>query len=97
MDGTCVLIYLVFVGFFWKVTDSTENPFGMQEYLWEHQVKKTYCNLIQKERVYREENLEIYCAAKVKFFQHQVKYLSELQCLAGIALFTSKLLQCIVS
>ena len=71
--GAHVLFYLAWSGFIWKVSDSMENPLEMEDYLWEHQVKKTYCGLIQKERVYRLESLEIYCAAKVKFFQHLVK------------------------
>ena len=76
MHGTCiVLIYLAWSGFFSKATDGMENPVKMEDYLWEHQVKKTFCGLIQQHRVYRDENLEIYCAAKVKFFEHQVKWL----------------------
>ena len=71
--GASVLFYLVWGDFIWKVTNGTENPAGMEDYLWEHQVKKTYCGLVQKQRVYQQENLEVYCAAKVKFFLDQVK------------------------
>ena len=69
--GAYVLFYLAWSSLLWKVSDGKENVFEMEDYLWDHQVKKTYCSLIQKERVYREENLEIYCAAKVEFFQNQ--------------------------
>ena len=74
MHGAWALLYLVSGGFFWKVTNGTENPTGMEDYLWEHQVKKTFCDLVQKQAVYRQERLDIYCAAKVKFFQDQVKW-----------------------
>ena len=76
MDATCFLFYfLAWSGPLWKPTYSRENPHGMEEYLWDHQVKKTFCGLIQKQPVYQDENLKIYCAAKVKFFEHQVKWL----------------------
>ena len=75
MDGTIVLFYLVWSSLLGKVADGKENPYEMEEYLWHHQVKKTFCGLIEKERVYQAENLEIYCAAKVKIFQNQVKKL----------------------
>ena len=72
---TFVLFYLAWSGFLGKVADSKENTLGMEDYLWEHQVKKTFCGLSKKQRVYQTENLEIYCAAKVKFFENQVKQL----------------------
>ena len=56
----------------WTISKSMADTYGMEAYIWHHQIKKTYCGLIQKERVYRMENLEIYCAAKVKFFLNQV-------------------------
>lgn len=75
MDATGILFFLALGGgFLWEVTaDTLENPFEMDDYLWEHQVKKTFCSLIQQHRIYREENLDVYCAAKVKFFHYQVK------------------------
>ena len=85
---TSVLLYLAWGGFLWKVSDGKENPVEMEGYLWDHQVKKTFCGLIEKERVYRTENLEIYCAAKVKFFQSQVRKLliAVLACLSLVNL-----------
>ena len=86
---TIVLFYLAWGGFLWKVSDGKENPVEMEDYLWDHQVKKTFCGLIEKERVYKMENLEIYCAAKVKFFQSQVRKLpiAALACLSLVNLF----------
>ena len=66
---------LVLLSWTWLVANAKENPVVMEDYLWDHQLKKTFCGLIQEERVYLMENLEIYCAAKVKFFQHRVKKL----------------------
>ena len=85
---TSVLFYLAWGGFLWKVSDGKENPVEMEGYLWDHQVKKTFCSLMEKERVYRMENLEIYCAAKVKFFRNQVKKLpiAVLACLSLVNL-----------
>ena len=69
---TSVLFYLAWSGLFWKVPSGKDIAFEMEEYLWHHQLKKTFCGLIQEQRVYEQENLEIYCAAKVKFFLNQV-------------------------
>ena len=66
---------LVLLSWAWLAADSKESPVVMEDYLWDHQVKKTFCSLIQEERVYLMENLEIYCAAKVKFFEHRVNKL----------------------
>lgn len=73
MRWTFVLSYLAWSGLCRMVADAKKNPYKMEDYLWEHHMKKTFCGLIAKQRVYQTENLAIYCAAKVKFFENQVK------------------------
>ena len=44
----------------------------MEPRLWQHELKKTYCQLIQLQRVHKTEQLDIYCAGKVAFFDELV-------------------------
>lgn len=66
-------------GFFIAVLVTTEFVvtvaalFGnMEPRFWDHELKKTYCQLIQHQRIYRQEELHIYCAGKVAFFDEMV-------------------------
>jgi len=40
----------------------------------DHQLKKTYCNLNKKSRVFREEQLDVHCAGKVNLFEDRVSF-----------------------
>lgn len=44
----------------------------MEPRLWQHELKKTYCQMIQRQRIYKTEQLNIYCAGKVTFFEDMV-------------------------
>ena len=44
----------------------------MEPRLWQHELKKTYCQLIDRQRIYKLEQLDIYCAGKVAFFDDHV-------------------------
>ena len=55
------------------MASSSSSLFGnMEPRFWEHELKKTYCQLIQRQRIYKQEQLDIYCAGKVAFFDDQV-------------------------
>ena len=56
----------------WSVADS---PTPMPEYVFENWVKLSFCESIKKQAVYKREDLEINCAAKVQFFENQVRKL----------------------
>lgn len=43
----------------------------MEPRLWQHELKKTYCQLIQRQRIYKLEQLDVYCAGKVGFFEDE--------------------------
>jgi len=38
----------------------------------DHFLKKTYCSMIRKTRIYQTEELSIHCAGKVNLFEDQV-------------------------
>ena len=40
----------------------------MEPRLWQHELKKTYCQMIKGQRIFKLEQLEVYCAGKVSFF-----------------------------
>ena len=44
----------------------------MEPRLWQHELKKTYCELIQRQRIYKLEQLDVYCAGKVGFFDDEL-------------------------
>ena len=46
--------------------------FEMEPRLWQHELKKTYCELIQRQRIYKVEQLDTYCAGKVAFFEEDM-------------------------
>ena len=37
--------------------------------IWQHELKKTYCQMIERQRIYKLEQLDVYCAGKVAFFE----------------------------
>ena len=45
---------------------------GMDHHLWLHELKKTYCQAIVGNRIYKVENLAVHCAGKVSFFDEWV-------------------------
>ena len=44
----------------------------MEPRLWHHELKKTYCQTIERHRIYKLERLDVYCAGKVAFFDDMV-------------------------
>ena len=60
-----VVFYLALTGTWLWEKDCCD---AMEDYLWQHQMKKTFCGLIQHKRVYKLEKLDIFCDAKVGFF-----------------------------
>lgn len=52
----------------YKVSAGKEEGGDMDDHLWLHQIKKTYCESIQSHRIYKVENLKVHCAGKVGFF-----------------------------
>ena len=51
---------------------ATASAFGMEPRLWQHELKKTYCQMIEKQRIYKLEQLDVYCAGKVGFFDDEM-------------------------
>ena len=51
---------------------SWEAEDNIDDHLWRHQLKKTYCEGIQSHRSYKTENLAIHCAGKVAVFDDRV-------------------------
>ena len=49
--------------------DAAISPLEMEPRLWQHELKKTYCQMIQRQRIYKVEQLDVYCAGKVAFFE----------------------------
>ena len=45
----------------------------MPDYIFENWVKLTYCESIKKQAIYKREELENNCAAKVKLFENGVR------------------------
>ena len=43
------------------------------DHLWEHELKKTFCGVIENTRVYKQEDLKIHCAGKVAIFDDLVR------------------------
>lgn len=41
--------------------------------LWTFQLKKSYCDLIKKTRIYKVEELSVHCVGKVDFFGSEVR------------------------
>lgn len=50
---------------------SSASP--MPDYIFENWVKLTYCESIKKLAIYKREELETNCAAKVKLFENGVR------------------------
>ena len=48
--------------------DAAVSPVEMEPRLWQHELKNTYCQLIQRQQIFKMEQLDIYCAGKVAFF-----------------------------
>ena len=51
---------------------ATEPSLQMEPRLWQHELKKTYCQMIQRQRIYKLEQLDVYCAGKVGFFDDEM-------------------------
>ena len=47
---------------------ATKSGLQMDPRLWQHELKKTYCQMIERQQVYKLEQLDVYCAGKVSFF-----------------------------
>lgn len=48
---------------------ASASALEMEPRLWQHELKKTYCQLIERQRIYKIEQLNVYCAGKVAFFE----------------------------
>jgi hypothetical protein len=44
-----------------------------KEVNWSHEQKKTFCSMLANRRVYREENLAVFCTVKVQQWKNQVR------------------------
>ena len=44
----------------------------MEPRLWQHELKKTYCQMIERQRIYKTEQLDVYCAGNVGFFDDEL-------------------------
>ena len=44
----------------------------MEPRLWKHELKKTYCMMIERHRIFKVEQLDVYCAGKVGFFDDEM-------------------------
>lgn len=47
---------------------ATASAFEMEPRLWQHELKKTFCQLIERQQIHKQEQLHVYCAGKVAFF-----------------------------
>ena len=60
--------------------DAAVSPVEMEPRLWQHELKKTYCQLIQRQQIFKMEQLDIYCAGKVAFFDDDLVSKSYVLC-----------------
>ena len=60
--------------------DAAVSPVEMEPRLWQHELKKTYCQLIQRQQIFKMEQLDIYCAGKVAFFDDDLVRKSYVLC-----------------
>ena len=59
---------------------ATEPSLQMEPRLWQHELKTTYCQMIQRQRIYKLEQLDVYCAGKVGFFDDEMVNSSAKNC-----------------
>ena len=62
---------LALVWCFWSLVSASSFT-NMEQRFWDHELKKTYCQLIQRQQIYQQEELQTYCAGKVAFFDTMV-------------------------
>ena len=53
--------------------NATLDSADENDHLWQHQLKKTFCGVIENTRVYKQGDLKIHCAGKVAIFDNRVR------------------------
>ena len=78
--------------------NATLDTADEDHHLWNHELKKTFCGVIENTRIYKQEDLKIHCAGKVTIFDDLVRnfanYLSDEKISHALMLLLSHLDNC---